>query len=131
MAHFARINSDNIVISIHLAMNKDCLNEQGEESEATGIAHLNGVHGGGFNLVQTSYNTCAGEHKLGGTPFRKNYAGRGFTFDEVRDAFIPPQPYDSWTLNEDTCRWDAPTAYPDDGKTYTWNEDTTSWDEVT
>jgi hypothetical protein len=79
--------------------------------------------------VQTSYNTQGGVHSDGGTPLRKNYAGVGMTYDSVRDAFIPPQPYASWTLNEDTCQWDSPIAYPDDGKRYTWDEPTTSWVE--
>lgn len=81
--------------------------------------------------IQTSYNTRGGQHTLGGTPLRKNYAGIGFTYDRVRDAFIPPQPFPSWTLNEDTCLWDAPVAYPEDGKHYAWNETTTNWVEVT
>jgi hypothetical protein len=81
--------------------------------------------------IQTSYNTRGGEHTLGGTPLRKNYAGIGFTYDRTRDAFIPPQPFASWVLNEDTCLWDAPVAYPTDGKTYSWNEVTTNWVEVT
>ena len=80
--------------------------------------------------IQTSYNTHAGVHALGGTPLRKNYAGIGYTYDRVRDAFIPPKPYASWTLNEDTCLWDAPVAYPDDGNRYTWDEATTNWVEV-
>ena len=80
--------------------------------------------------IQTSYNTHGGVHALGGTPLRKNYAGIGYTYDPVRDAFIPPQPYASWTLNEDTCLWDAPVAYPDDGKRYTWDEATTNWIEA-
>jgi hypothetical protein len=80
--------------------------------------------------IQTSYNTRGGVHTLGGTPLRKNYAGVGYTYDRVRDAFIPPQPYASWTLNEDTCLWDAPVAYPDDGNRYTWDEATTNWVEV-
>ena len=80
--------------------------------------------------IQTSYNTLGGEHKLGGTPLRKNYAGVGFTYDRTLDAFIPPKPFDSWELNEDTCLWQAPVPMPDNGKLYTWNETTTSWDEV-
>jgi hypothetical protein len=80
--------------------------------------------------VQTSYNTHGGVHASGGMPLRKNYAGIGFTYDRVRDAFIPLQPYPSWTLNETTCLWDSPVAYPDDGNVYEWNEDTTSWVEV-
>jgi hypothetical protein len=81
--------------------------------------------------IQTSYNTHGGEHKLGGTPLRKNYAGIGFTYDRVKDAFIPPKPFASWVLNEDTCLWDAPVAMPDDGKVYTWDEATTNWVERT
>ena len=75
---------------------------------------------------QTSYNTSGGVHLLGGTPFRKNYAGIGYTYDEQRDAFIPPQPYPSWVLNEDSCLWDAPVPMPTDG-VYSWDEATTSW----
>ena len=81
--------------------------------------------------VQTSYNTHGGVHANGGTPLRKNYAGIGFTYDRTRDAFIPPQPFASWTLNEDTCLWDAPTPYPTDDKRYRWDEPTTSWVEIT
>ena len=79
--------------------------------------------------IQTSYNTRGGQHPEG-RPLRKNYAGIGFTYDRVRDAFIPPQPYASWTLNEDTCLWDAPVAMPTDGKRYTWDEATTNWIEA-
>ena len=77
--------------------------------------------------IQTSYNTRGGLHTLGGTPMRKNYAGIGFTYDAARDAFIPPKPYASWTLNEDSCLWEAPVAYPDDGENYVWDETTTAW----
>ena len=80
--------------------------------------------------IQTSYNTYGGVHKLGGTPLRKNYAGTGFTYDKTRDAFIPPQPYPSWTLNEETCLWDSPVPYPTDGNAYIWNEETQTWDLV-
>ena len=80
--------------------------------------------------IQTSYNTHGGIHALGGTPLRKNYAGIGYTYDRVRDAFIPPQPFASWTLNESTAQWEAPTPMPDDGKMYSWDEATTSWIEV-
>jgi hypothetical protein len=80
--------------------------------------------------VQTSYNTLGGVHLNGGTPLRKNYANIGYTYDKIRDAFIPPKPYASWTLVEDTCLWEAPVAYPDDGKNYSWAEDTTSWVEL-
>jgi hypothetical protein len=81
--------------------------------------------------IQTSYNTHGGVHTLGGTPLRKNYAGIGYTYDTQRDAFIPPKPFASWVLNDDTCLWDAPVAMPDDGKVYAWNEDTQAWVEVT
>lgn len=81
--------------------------------------------------VQTSYNTHGGVHANGGTPLRKNYAGIGFTYDKDRDAFIPPKPFPSWVLNEDTCLWGAPVPYPQDGKQYKWDEPSLSWVEVT
>jgi len=81
--------------------------------------------------LQTSYNTLGGEHSDGGTPLRKNFAGYGYTYDPVLDAFYEPQPYNSWTLNEDTCQWEAPVAYPTDGNKCIWNEDTQTWDKVT
>jgi hypothetical protein len=77
--------------------------------------------------IQTSYNTFHGVHQLNGTPLRKNYAAVGYTYDAQRDAFIPPQPFPSWTLNETTCDWDAPTPRPNDDNRYSWNESTTSW----
>lgn len=80
--------------------------------------------------IQTSYNTHGGFHINGGTPLRKNYAGIGYTYDNIRNAFIPPKPFNSWLLNEDTCLWDAPVAIPQDDKQYTWDEATTSWKEV-
>lgn len=80
--------------------------------------------------IQTSYNTYGGVHSLDGTPLRKNYAGIGFTYDRTKDAFIPPKPYASWILNEETCLWNAPIQYPEDGKMYKWNEETVSWIEV-
>ena len=78
--------------------------------------------------IQTSYNTHAGVHSQGGTPLRKNFAGIGFTYDETRDAFIPPKPYPSWLLNDDTCQWEPPVAYPEGEGLYSWNEETQSWD---
>ena len=80
--------------------------------------------------IQTSYNTRGGQHPEG-RPLRKNYAGIGYTYDKTRDAFIPPKPYASWTLNEDTCLWESPVPYPTDGKLYTWDETQTNWIEVT
>ena len=79
--------------------------------------------------IQTSYNTVGGQHKLGGTPLRKNYAGIGFTYDRQKDAFIPPQPYPSWILDDSTCLWNPPIVYPNDGKSYAWDEQTLSWIE--
>jgi hypothetical protein len=81
--------------------------------------------------IKTSYNTHAGVHIHGGTPLRKNYAGIGFLYDEDKDAFIPPQPYPSWVLNEETCRWSAPVEVVDDGRPYSWDEKTLSWVETT
>jgi hypothetical protein len=80
--------------------------------------------------IQTSYNTHGGQHTLGGTPLRKNYAGIGYTYDRTKDAFIPPQPFASWTLDEETCLWESPTPYPTDDKIYHWDETTTSWVET-
>lgn len=80
--------------------------------------------------IQTSYNTRGGAHLNGGTPLRKNYAGIGYTYDKVRDAFIPPKPYPSWNLNEQTCLWDSPVPYPTDGKQYIWDETQQKWIEA-
>lgn len=121
MAHWAEIDSDNIVTRV-LVVADD------KEDGQTFLAEDLGLGG---TWKKTSYNTIGGVHTLGGTPFRKNFAGIGFTFDAVKDAFIPPKPFASWTLNDDSCLWEAPTPKPTDGKLYTWNEDTTSWDEVT
>jgi hypothetical protein len=79
--------------------------------------------------IQTSYNTHGGQHRNGGTPLRKNYAGIGYSYDRTKDAFIPPKPFASWVLNDDTCLWSAPTPMPTDGKNYTWDETTVSWVE--
>jgi hypothetical protein len=83
------------------------------------------------NWIQTSYNTHGGVHSLGGTPLRKNYAGVGYTYNKELDAFIPPKPFASWVLDEETCLWNAPIAKPEDDKNYTWNEETLSWIERT
>tara|TARA_X000001388_G_C2161865_1_gene96448 strand:- start:67 stop:441 length:375 start_codon:yes stop_codon:yes gene_type:complete len=123
MAHFAKLNNDNIVIDVQSVHNNTATDE------AAGITFLNNLYGTSDTWKQTSYNTKGGVHLLGGTPFRKNYAGIGDTYDQTRDAFIPPKPYSSWTLNETTCLWDAPVAMPDDGKYYIWNEDNTNWEE--
>jgi len=127
MAHFAKLGTENIVLQIVVLSNNAILDEDGKESEQIGMDFLNNLYKTNDVWKQTSYNTFGGVHKLDGTPLRKNYAGIGYTYDETRDAFIAPKPYSSWTLNEDTCLWEAPVAYPDDGKDYQWNEETTSW----
>ncbi len=118
MSHFAKLDENNIVTFVTVGRQED----DGKEAEL--CARTGDVY------KQTSYNTHGGVHALGGTPLRKNYAGIGYTYDAGRDAFIPPKPYASWLLNEATCLWDAPVAYPDDGKRYSWDEATTSWVEV-
>jgi hypothetical protein len=122
MAHFAKLGAGNIVLSVHVVSNDVATTEQ------VGIDFLNNLYNTRDVWKQTSFNTKAGVHLNGGTPFRKNYAGVGDTYDQNRDAFISPKPYNSWTLNETTCRWEAPVAYPDDGKIYSWNETTQQWD---
>ena len=84
----------------------------------------------GERWVQCSYNTRGGVHLKGGVPLRKNYPGMNWCYDEQRDAFIPPKRYESWILNEDTCRWEAPVAYPTDNKFYRWNEDNQTWEQI-
>tara|TARA_Y100000294_G_C8418496_1_gene281805 strand:- start:13 stop:375 length:363 start_codon:yes stop_codon:yes gene_type:complete len=119
MAHFAEIDPKTNIVKRVIVAEQDFINS--------------GAVGDSFQWVQTSYNTRGGVNKTGGYPLRKNYAGKGFTYDKDRDAFIEPKPYPSWTLNEDTCQWEAPVAYPADGsidKRYNWNEETTSWDEI-
>ena len=115
MSHFAQIDENNIVTQV-IVIEQDVVDS--------------GLFGDPASWIQTSYNTSGGVHLLGGTPLRKNYAGIGYTYDNTRDAFIPPKPYNSWVLNEDTCLWEAPTPMPVDGKIYNWDEATTSWVEV-
>lgn len=122
MAHWAEIDNSGTVLRVLVVS---------DEQDARGQEFLADDLGLGGTWKKTSYNTQGGVHTLGGTPFRKNYAGVGYTYDAGRDAFIPPKPFASWTLNETTCLWDAPVAYPNDGKMYAWNEDNLSWDEVT
>ena len=124
MAHFAKLGIGNKVLKVEIVSNDIALTEQ------AGVNFLNNIYKTNDVWVQTSYNTIGGTHILDGTPFRKNYAGVGYKYNQTKDAFISPQPYASWTLNETTCLWEAPTVYPDDGKRYTWNETTTSWDLV-
>jgi len=129
MASFAKIGLNNKVIEVLSVHNDELKDAEGIEQEVLGIDFLTKLTGWSI-WKQTSYNTGGGLHKLGGTPFRKNHAGIGYIYDEDKDAFIPPSPFTSWTLNDTTCQWDPPTAYPDDGKKYVWNEGTKSWDEV-
>jgi hypothetical protein len=121
MAHFARIDRNNIVKSIHVVDDEHLINEDEEEEEDFGIAYLNKIYGVGFTWVQSSKDGS----------FRKNQAGKGYTYDRERDAFIAAKTsyLDSWVLNENTCQWEAPVAYPNDGKVYGWNENTQTWDE--
>ena len=122
MAHYAFLNMQNIVTEV--IVGKD---------ETDGPTNWEMHYGNIREQVckRTSYNTQGGVHSGGGTPYRKNYAGIGYTYDFARDAFIPPKPFDSWILNENSCLWEAPVAYPNDGQQYEWNEETTSWDLTT
>jgi hypothetical protein len=115
MAHFAEIDGNNIVIRVIVVNNNDCLNSDGEEDEAVGIAFCKSLLNGEW--IQTSYNAN----------FRKNYAGIGYRYDADRDAFIPPSPYNSWILNEETARWDPPSPMPTDGNIYYWDEENVAW----
>ena len=126
MASFAKIGLNNRVMSVESVHNDVLKDADGVEQESLGIDFLTKLHGWAI-WRQTSYNTHGGVHTLGGTPLRKNHAGIGSTYDEDKDAFIPKQPFNSWTLNEDTCQWEAPSAKPDDGKRYKWNDDSESW----
>jgi len=121
MAHFAKINENGLVTDVVV------VNDSEAPTEQAGVDFLTKLTGWAI-WKQTSYNTIGGQHILGGTPFRKNHAGIGYTYDEDKDAFIPPKPFNSWTLNETTCQWEAPVAYPDDGQIYNWNEETQQWD---
>jgi len=123
MAHYAFLDQNNVVINVITGRNEGEMNLTGEEWEA----HYASVQGD--RCVRTSYNTRGGVHKTGGTPFRKNYAGAGYVYDDLRDAFIPPQPYASWVLNEDSCLWDPPVPMPDGGR-WRWDEDQQQWVEI-
>jgi hypothetical protein len=116
MAHFAKVE-DGIVTNVVVV---------DDEHEANGQEFLNGLGLEGV-WIQTSYNTFSGQHSSGGTPLRKNYAGIGFSYDEVRDAFIPPKPYPSWVLNEETCNWEPPVPRPEGDVFLVWDEDTQTW----
>ena len=124
MAHYAFLNANNKVVQVIVGKNE---NENGIDWEQYYSEKK------GLKCKRTSYNTINGVHELGGQPFRKNFASVGFTYDEQKDAFIPPKPkqYSSWVLNNDTCNWEAPIPYPEDGNFYIWNEQTKSWDLIT
>jgi hypothetical protein len=136
MAHFAKLGVGNIVEQVIVVSNDIAITEQ------AGVDFINKLYNTRDVWKQTSYNTLAGVHLLGGTPFRKNYAGIGFQYDQQRDAFIPPKPFNSWILNEDNCRWIAPKPYPEtynlglldeDNITpikdpYIWNESIINWE---
>ena len=132
MASFSKLNSQNIVLKVESVVNDVIQDSNGIEQESIGIEFLKNLYNEPNSIwKQTSYNTRGGVHVLGGTPFRKNFAGIGYTYDEDKDAFIPKQPYNSWTLNETTCQWEAPVALPSDAgpeKGYIWNEETKQWD---
>ena len=119
MAYYALLNYNNIVTQVVTGKNEDETNYNMEL-----------VYQDMFKQVckRTSYNTQGGVHSNGDTPFRKNYASVGYTYDANRDAFIPPKPYESWALNEASCLWESPVEYPTDGKMYAWNEDNQQWD---
>ena len=128
MAHWAEIDENNVVTRVLVGDNND---PNGDEGYQWLIDNLGGT------WVKTSYNAVGGKRRDPETNeitnelgFRKNYAGIGYTYDESKDAFIPPKPFNSWILNEDTCLWESPVSYPNDGKLYTWNEENTTWVEV-
>ena len=117
MAHFAQLDENNVVLKVIVVHNNELLDENGQENEFRGAAFCQSLFGADTVWVQTSYNGN----------FRKNYAGKGFTYDQQKDAFIPPQPFPSWVLNEGTCQWTAPVTQPNDGKMYNWDEQTQTW----
>jgi len=124
MAHFCKLGKGSKVLKVETISNDVAPTEQ------AGVDFLNNLYGTNDIWKQTSYNTRGGIHLLDGTPFRKNFAGIGFTYHQTRNAFIPPKPYPSWSLNETTCLWEAPVDYPTDGQNYEWNETNQSWDLI-
>lgn len=132
MAHFAKLNNDNTVERVEVVVNDVLKDSNGIEQEQIGINFLKTLYNEpNSNWKQTSYNTVGGRHLLGGIPFRKNYAGVGYKYDQQRDAFIPPKIYNSWILNEESCCWEAPIPYPNDDNLYTWNEEILNWEITT
>ena len=129
MASFAKIGLNNKVIEVLSVVNEVLYDSNGIEQEAIGIDFLTKLTGYPV-WKQTSYNTHGGVHNNNGTPLRKNHAGIGYTYDEDRDAFIPPKPFQSWILNETNCLWEAPVVKPNNDNNYGWNESTLTWDIV-
>ena len=133
MASFAKLNN-NIVERVESVVNEVLKDSNGIEQEQLGINFLKTLYNEPNSIwKQTSYNTVGGVHQLGGIPFRKNHAGIGYTYDENRDAFIPQKPFNSWVLNEQTCLWEAPVAYPVDSNVnnmYKWNEEILNWELI-
>jgi len=129
MASFAKIGLNNKVMEVLSVHNNELKDSNGVEQENIGIDFLTKLTGWSI-WKQTSYNTHGGVHLLGGTPFRKNHAAIGYTYDEDRNAFIPKKPFASWTLNETTCQWEAPVVKPDDGQNYVWNEENQQWNLI-
>ena len=129
MASFAKIGLNNKVMEVLSVHNNELKDSNGVEQEVIGIDFLTKLTGWSI-WKQTSYNTHGGVHLLGGTPFRKNHAAIGYTYDEDRNAFIPKKPFASWTLNQTTCQWEAPVVRPDDGQNYVWNEENQQWNLI-
>jgi len=131
MASFAKLNSENIVTTVESVVNEVLKDSNGVEQENIGIQFLKTLYNEPNAIwKQTSYNTVGGVHLLGGTPFRKNHAGIGFTYDQTRDAFIEKKHFNSWVLNETTCQWEAPVARPEDNNMYKWNEEILNWELI-
>jgi len=137
MAYFAKLGTGNIIETVISVNNSVITDANGVEQEQLGVDFINNLYGTNDIWKQTSYNTNGGVHLLGGVPFRKNYAGIGYIYDETRDAFIPPKPYNSWILNEQTCNWEAPIARPeltqeqiDNKNYYKWNEEILNWELI-
>lgn len=122
MAHYAFLDDDNIVFKV--------ITGRDAEDLADGVSSWEDFYGSqeGARCLRTSYNTWGNSHQLGGTPFRANYAGIGYTYDEQLDAFIPPKPFASWVLNEETCLWDPPVPYPISDFVCAWNEEAQAWE---
>lgn len=123
MAHYAVLDENNVVVQVFVGRDEDDLANGVDDWEIYYAPQ-------GYTVKRTSYNTVGGRHLLGGEPFRMNYAGKGYTYDAERDAFIPPKPFESWVLNEETCLWNSPIPMPDDEYEYAWDEDSGDWVET-